>query len=90
MRRSVVSLELVAVMVGALAACNDSTATTGISPPPDSTAEIVLTPVATGLSLPLYLTAPAGGGRLFVVEKTGRIRIVKDGALLPTPRQADW
>jgi glucose/arabinose dehydrogenase len=74
---------LLAVMVGALAACNDATATTGISPP-DSTG-IVLTPVATGLSLPLHLTAPAGDGRLFVVEKTGGVRVIKDGALLPTP-----
>lgn len=41
--------------------------------------------VATGLSLPLYLTAPAGDARLFIVEKTGGIRIVKDGALLPDP-----
>lgn len=41
--------------------------------------------VATGLSVPLYLTAPAGDARLFIVEKTGGIRIVKDGALLPDP-----
>jgi hypothetical protein len=42
--------------------------------------------VATGLSSPLYLTAPPGDlSRLFIVEKTGAIRIVKDGALLPTP-----
>lgn len=42
--------------------------------------------IATGLSFPLYLTAPPGDlHRLFIVEKTGAIRIVKDGALLPTP-----
>jgi hypothetical protein len=41
--------------------------------------------IASGLSLPLYLTAPPGdGSRLFVVEQTGTIRIVKDGTLLPT------
>jgi glucose/arabinose dehydrogenase len=41
--------------------------------------------IASGLSLPLYLTAPPGdGSRLFVVEQTGAIRIVKDGTLLPT------
>jgi glucose/arabinose dehydrogenase len=40
--------------------------------------------VATGLSFPLYLTAPPGDvARLFIVEKTGKIRIVKDGTLLP-------
>jgi glucose/arabinose dehydrogenase len=41
--------------------------------------------VATGLSFPVALTAPAGDPRLFIVEKGGAIRIVKEGALLPTP-----
>jgi glucose/arabinose dehydrogenase len=42
--------------------------------------------IATGLSSPLYLTAPNGDvSRVFVVEQTGTIRIVRDGALLPTP-----
>ena len=40
--------------------------------------------VASGLSQPLYATAPAGDARLFVVEEAGRIRIVKNGALLTT------
>jgi glucose/arabinose dehydrogenase len=45
-----------------------------------------LEPVASGLSSPLYLTAPPNDlSRLFVVEQTGAIRIIKDGALLPTP-----
>jgi glucose/arabinose dehydrogenase len=42
--------------------------------------------VASGLSVPLYLTAPVGDvARLFVVEKTGGIRIIKDGSLLAEP-----
>jgi glucose/arabinose dehydrogenase len=42
--------------------------------------------VVTGLSSPLYLTAPPGdAARLFIVEQTGAIRIVKDGNLLPAP-----
>jgi len=42
--------------------------------------------IVSGLSSPLYLTAPSGDlSRLFVVEQTGGIRIIKDGALLPTP-----
>jgi glucose/arabinose dehydrogenase len=42
--------------------------------------------IASGLSFPLYLTAPPDDlSRLFIVEKTGGIRIVKDGTLLPTP-----
>ncbi len=45
---------------------------------------LALQPVVSGLSFPLYLTAPVGDtGRLFVVEKGGRIRIVKQGTLLP-------
>lgn len=41
--------------------------------------------VATGLTNPLYLTAPTGDPRLFVVEQPGRIRIVANGSLLATP-----
>src|SRR5688572_18393395 len=52
-----------------------------IEPPTGSGAR--LQEVVTGLSAPLYLTAPPGDPRLFIVEKTGAIRIVKDGLLLP-------
>jgi glucose/arabinose dehydrogenase len=42
--------------------------------------------VASGLSSPLYLTAPPGDvSRLFIVEQSGAIRIIKDGVLLPNP-----
>lgn len=42
--------------------------------------------VAAGLQQPVGLThAGDGSGRLFVVEKGGRIRIVRDGAVLPQP-----
>ncbi len=86
MKRSAVLLAGLAVTACALAACNESTSshTTPIERP-DSTIELVLTPVATGLSLPLYLTAPPSDERLFIVEKTGAIRIVKDGELLQRP-----
>jgi hypothetical protein len=47
--------------------------------------QLAAQPVATGLTNPLYLTAPAGDARLFIVEQPGRIRIVKGGQLLPTP-----
>jgi glucose/arabinose dehydrogenase len=50
-----------------------------------ATGTLRLQEVASGLSSPLYLTAPAGDPRLFVVEQPGRIRIVQDGRLLPTP-----
>lgn len=45
-----------------------------------------LLPVASGLSSPVFLTAaPGDSSRLFIVEKVGRIRIVKDGVLLAQP-----
>ena len=42
--------------------------------------------VVTGLSFPLYLTAPpSDSNRLFIVEKVGTIQIIKNGTLLGTP-----
>jgi glucose/arabinose dehydrogenase len=38
-----------------------------------------------GLSNPLLLTAPVSDPRLFIVEQPGRIRIVENGNLRPTP-----
>ncbi|MGH8936715.1 MAG: PQQ-dependent sugar dehydrogenase, partial [Acidimicrobiia bacterium] len=52
------------------------------APPPPPP---VLETVATGLSQPLFVTAPPGDSRLFIVEKTGAIRIVSDGALRAEP-----
>ena len=44
-----------------------------------------LEPVAEGLDAPLYVTAPVGDPRLFVVEQTGGIVIVEDGQVGATP-----
>lgn len=45
-----------------------------------------LVPVAGGFSRPLYVThAGDGSGRLFVVEQSGAIRVIKDGAVLSQP-----
>lgn len=41
--------------------------------------------VAEGLESPLFVTAPAGDDRLFIVERPGRIRILRSGRLLDTP-----
>jgi glucose/arabinose dehydrogenase len=46
---------------------------------------LTLQRVATGLSSPLFLTAPKADTRLFIVERGGSIRIVRDGRLLPVP-----
>jgi hypothetical protein len=56
-------------------------------PPVDSTvgAVVGLQPVAQGLDFPLALATPPGDPRLFVAEKGGRIRVVRDGAVLPVP-----
>jgi glucose/arabinose dehydrogenase len=43
-------------------------------------------PLAEGLDRPVFVTgAGDGSGRLFVAEQPGRIRVVVDGALSPTP-----
>jgi len=52
---------------------------------PTSGTAISVEPIASGLASPIFVTAPDGDARLFVIEQPGRIRIIKDGALLPTP-----
>src|SRR5687768_14659087 len=47
--------------------------------------EVSVEQVVEGLTNPVYLTAPANDARLFIVEQPGRIRVYKNGALLPTP-----
>jgi glucose/arabinose dehydrogenase len=47
---------------------------------------IVLTPITMSVTKPVYVThAGDGSGRIFIVEREGRIRIYKDGALQATP-----
>ncbi len=51
--------------------------------PGDSRATVTV--VAEGLESPLYVTAPPADDRVFVLERPGRIRIVRDGVLLERP-----
>ncbi|HEX7024479.1 MAG TPA: PQQ-dependent sugar dehydrogenase, partial [Gemmatimonadales bacterium] len=54
------------------------------APPPAAGAR--LREIAIGLDMPLFLTSsPGDPARMFVVEKSGRIRIIRDDALVPTP-----
>jgi Glucose/sorbosone dehydrogenases len=49
-------------------------------------ASIRFTEVTGGLTQPVFVThAGDGSGRQFIVERAGRIRIIKNGALLSTP-----
>ncbi|MCU0483348.1 MAG: PQQ-dependent sugar dehydrogenase [Chloroflexi bacterium] len=51
-----------------------------------TTVDLGLAPIVGGLTRPVVIAgARDGRGRLFVGEQGGRIRIVKDGTVLPTP-----
>lgn len=48
--------------------------------------ELTAEPVATGLFFPLDVDyGPGDPSRLFISQQDGRIRVIRDGALLPTP-----
>jgi len=68
----------------------DSTPTTGApgrtGPFDPNTFTLTLAEVTAGLAEPVHVThAGDGSGRLFVIERGGTIRLVRDGALLPAP-----
>jgi glucose/arabinose dehydrogenase len=62
-----------------LAACSSDRL---LPPLPD---DLEAHPVVAGLEAPVHLTAPPGDARIFIVEQPGRIRVVRDGALLAAP-----
>jgi glucose/arabinose dehydrogenase len=56
------------------------------SPPQGGPPALKLTEIITGMKRPVYLrAAPGDDERLFVVEQTGRIQILKDGVQNPAP-----
>ena len=77
------SVLVLAVALGATACSNDDDGPpTG---PPVGT-EVQVEPVTTTtLGALAYLTAPAGDTRLFVVELGGRIQVIENGVVRPTP-----
>ncbi|WP_228894697.1 PQQ-dependent sugar dehydrogenase [Pseudoduganella aquatica] len=84
MRSSAMKLLVLSCALAGLAACGGGSGGMSVTAPP-AALQLALQPVASGLSQPLYLTAPAGDSRLFIVERPGRIRVFANGALLATP-----
>lgn len=74
---------LAAVICGG---CGYGDATPGPPPPapPPPGVNVALQTVG-NFAFPVFLTAPAGDARLFVVEKRGTIRVVKQGTTLAAP-----
>lgn len=73
-----------------LASSPTATPSPAFTPTPASPGNLVsslsFVPVAGGLSQPLFVThAGDGSGRLFVLERVGRIRVIAGGNLLSTP-----
>lgn len=72
------AIAVVLLGVEAMGACSDQ------APQPTPTLELAL--VASGLNTALYLTAPPGDtDRIFVVQQTGIIRVLRHDSLLTTP-----
>jgi glucose/arabinose dehydrogenase len=74
-----------AFLVAVVACGAESTVPTPSQDDPLQPVSLALQQVVSGLARPVYLTAPAGDDRLFVVEQAGRIRIVSNGQLLAQP-----
>ncbi len=57
-----------------------------VAPAVHATALVKLTAVATGLSSPVFVTSPDDGThRLFIVQKTGSIRVMQNGSMQAAP-----
>jgi hypothetical protein len=52
---------------------------------PASGSHLSTVTIATGLTSPVWVTSPAGDARLFVLEQSGRIRIIEHGGLIAKP-----
>ncbi len=60
-------------------------ATTTAKCVPDAGTTVELAPFVSGLTLPVGLNSPNGDPRMFVVEQTGKIRIIKNRTLVAAP-----
>lgn len=79
LRVSRIRHSLVALAASICAACG------GTPSGPPGSPDLVAVEIASGLSDPVYLTAPPGDSRIFILEQPGRIRVYRDGALDPVP-----
>src|SRR5262249_23731238 len=68
-----------ALVIAGLACGSDDKSGGPSGPVPELTLDTILT----GLDHPLFVTTPPGDPRLFIVQRTGKILILKNGALLP-------
>ena len=98
-RAAILALVLVPVLGSQLVLAGDPqvrTASSGRSAPPVATTEpngfvpgnvnLSFSRIARGLSSPVYITHSGdSNGRLFVVEQTGRIRVIRKGVLQSAP-----
>ncbi|KAB8063121.1 PQQ-dependent sugar dehydrogenase [Janthinobacterium violaceinigrum] len=62
-----------------------ATASASVSYAATAPLALALQEVASGLNAPIFLTAPSGDSRLFILERPGRIRVLQNGNLLATP-----
>jgi glucose/arabinose dehydrogenase len=76
----------IALLLGGLAgACAQNGGGYNVEDPQPGDSALAAVAVTQGLESPLFVTAPTGDSRIFIVERPGRIRIVQDGQLLDTP-----
>lgn len=74
-------LTIIIVILGIAVACSSSSSDKNTSPP-----VLALSLVASGLTSPVHITnAGDGSGRIFVIERAGVIKIMKDGVVPVTP-----
>jgi glucose/arabinose dehydrogenase len=74
------------LIAAVLAGCMDSEAKpANAGPDGGAQTSMRLEQIGGSFSSPVYVTSPSGDGRLFVVEQSGRIRVIKNGATQSEP-----
>jgi glucose/arabinose dehydrogenase len=78
---------MILVTLGAGLACDSNKGGGPTTPPPPAPlpATISLQPVVGGFDSPVGMAQPPNDNRMFVVQKSGEIKVVKNGSTLATP-----